>query len=73
MTTFTVNQTYSRLAELDALARLAWAGYSDSLRELEGRAYEDAEQESWTELQATLRALDTERDELISASAPPAA
>ena len=71
MSTFTVNQTYRRLEELDALTRLAWAGYSDSLRDLEGREYEEAEPESWAELQDTLRALDTERGELIGAASPP--
>lgn len=71
MSTVTVNQTYRRLEELDALTRLAWAGYSDSLRDLAGREYEDAEGESWTELQETLHALDTERCELIASSSPP--
>ena len=33
----------------------AWARYRDDLRELEGRAYEDAEDASWDRLQRRLR------------------
>ena len=33
----------------------AWARYQDDLRELEGRAYEEAEHESWDRLQRRLR------------------
>ena len=70
MSTFTVNQTYRRLEELDALTRLAWAGYSDSVRDLGGREYEEAERVSWAELQDTLSALESERGELIGATSP---
>jgi hypothetical protein len=66
MTTFAPRQTDRRLEELDELTREAWAQYSDSTAELEGREYEEAERESWTELQTTLRALDAERSELKS-------
>jgi hypothetical protein len=41
--------------------RNAWIRYSESLRDLEGRDYEDAETESWAELQRDLRAIDAER------------
>jgi hypothetical protein len=41
--------------------RDAWIRYSESLRDLEGREYEDAETESWAELQRDLRAIDAER------------
>jgi hypothetical protein len=34
--------------------REAWAAYSEDLRELEGRAYEDAEDEAWSRLQRRL-------------------
>jgi hypothetical protein len=33
----------------------AWARYRDDLRELDGRAYEDAEDASWDRLQHRLR------------------
>jgi hypothetical protein len=41
--------------------REAWARYSGSLRDLDGRDYEDAETEAWAELQRDLRAIDAER------------
>lgn len=69
MTTFAPNQTDRRLEELDIVTRDAWAHYSDSVRELAGREYEEAERESWAELQATLRAVDAERDELAASAA----
>jgi hypothetical protein len=53
--------TARRLAELDALTRSAWTAYRDDGRDLEGRAYEDAEAAAWDQLQATLRELDAER------------
>ena len=37
--------------------RRAWRGYADSLRGLEGPEYDQAEEEAWEQLQATLRAL----------------
>ena len=39
----------------------AWSRYSASLRELEGRDYDDAETQAWAELQRHLRAIDAER------------
>ena len=41
-------------AELAARTREAWTQYRESLRELEGRDYEDAEKVSWARLQAAL-------------------
>jgi hypothetical protein len=38
-----------------AAEQAAWARYQDDLRELEGRAYEDAEDASWDRLQRRLR------------------
>jgi hypothetical protein len=66
VTTFAPHQTVRRLEELDELTRDAWAYYHVSIRELEGREYDDAERASWAELQATLRALGTERDALLA-------
>jgi hypothetical protein len=51
----------ARLDELDERTRSAWSAYSDSLRSLQGREYEEAEHESWERLQAELRDLDGER------------
>jgi hypothetical protein len=48
-------------AELREREREAWLRYSMTLRELEGRDYEDAETEAWAELQRDLRAIDAAR------------
>ena len=37
--------------------REAWEAYCDSLRDLDGAVYEEAERESWARLQGTLREL----------------
>lgn len=37
--------------------RRAWSDYADRLRGLEGAEYDQAEQEAWEHLQATLQAL----------------
>jgi hypothetical protein len=47
--------------ELAERQRAAWSRYTDSLRDLDGRAYEDAEAASWAELQRTLHQIDAER------------
>jgi len=47
--------------ELREREREAWSRYSASLRELEGRDYEDAETEAWAELQRDLRVIDAAR------------
>jgi hypothetical protein len=41
-------------ATLDALTLEAWQRYSEALREMTGRAYEDAEDEAWETLQVEL-------------------
>jgi hypothetical protein len=58
-----------RLQELEADTRLAWSTYSERLRELSGDEYERVESESWTELQAELRRLEREREELMAGAA----
>ena len=57
MTTITPN----RLEELAELEREAWTDYRESLRDLEGRHYEEAEAASWDELQKMLAEIDAER------------
>jgi hypothetical protein len=59
MTTIAPRQ--DREAALQERERTAWSRYSGSLRELEGRDYENAETEAWAELQRDLRAIDAER------------
>jgi hypothetical protein len=65
MTTLTQSQVNRKLAELELLAQEAWLDYRDSLRELAGREYEDAEDQSWLRLQERLRELDSERQLLV--------
>jgi hypothetical protein len=57
MTTYAPNLE----AELREREREAWSRYSSTLRELQGRDYEDAETEAWAELQRDLRAIDAAR------------
>jgi hypothetical protein len=67
MPTFISDQEARKLADIEARERAAWVSYNDSLRELRGRDYEDAEDRSWDRLQKTLRQLDDERQLLASA------
>jgi len=57
------------LEELDERTQDAWAVYSDSLRDLTGRAYDEAEPEAWDHLQRRLRELEGLRAELLAAHA----
>ena len=50
-----------KLRELDDDTRRAWSAYSERLRELTGDEYERVEDESWQELQRTLRSLERRR------------
>jgi hypothetical protein len=59
MTTYAPRQDLE--AALQERERDAWSRYSASVRELEGRDYEDAETAAWAELQRDLRAIDAER------------
>ncbi len=61
MTTYISDQQAQRLAEIDSRTREAWTEYTEELRELEGRDYEEAEDESWDRLQTRLKQLDGER------------
>lgn len=55
--------TPNRLEELAELEREAWSEYRESLRGLEGRAYDEAETAAWDDLQALLGEVAAERDE----------
>ena len=67
MTTFISDQQARKLADIEARKGQAWASYNESLRELSGQDYEDAEDRSWDRLQETLRQLDEERQLLADA------
>ncbi len=53
------------LEEIDERTFHAWTVYRDSLRELTGRAYDEAEHRSWERLQRRLRQLEQRRAELV--------
>jgi hypothetical protein len=57
----------AQLADIQARTRQAWATYTETLRELQGKPYEDAEDESWDRLQKTLTLLEEERRLLAGA------
>lgn len=59
MTTFATDRTQERLAQRE---RDAWSRYSDRLTDLHGDPYDDAERDSWAELQADLRLIAADRD-----------
>ena len=61
MTTYISDHRARRLADIDARERQAWVTYSDSLRGLQGRDYEETEDQSWDRLQSRLRELEDER------------
>jgi hypothetical protein len=61
MTTFISDQQAQRLADIDLRTREAWVEYNEELRELQGRDYEEAEDQSWDRLQKTLKHLGDER------------
>jgi hypothetical protein len=61
MTTYISDQQAQRLADIESRTRQAWADYTDGLRELEGRDYEEAEDQAWDRLQKRLKQLDDER------------
>jgi len=56
MTTFTPHDS-----TLDERTRKAWGAYRDALLELDGRAYDAAEGESWDRLQEALRDIEADR------------
>jgi hypothetical protein len=54
------------LEEIDERTLHAWTAYRDSLRDLTGREYDEAEHHSWERLQRKLRQLEQCRVELAS-------
>ncbi|MFL5885319.1 MAG: hypothetical protein ACJ77M_09640 [Thermoleophilaceae bacterium] len=61
MTTYISDQQARKIADIDERTREAWTAYNDSLRDLRGRDYEEAEDQSWNRLQKRLKQLDDER------------
>jgi len=57
-----------QLRELDDGTRRAWMAYNDRLRDLDGEEYEQAETQSWMELQTELRRLERRRASLTRTS-----
>ena len=65
MTAFTQEQATRKLEEIDVRTKQAWAAYNESIRDLAGREYEDAEGQSWDRLQKRLSELDGERQLVV--------
>jgi hypothetical protein len=65
VTALTHEQVTRKLTEIDARTKQAWAAYNDSLRDLDGREYEEAEGQSWDRLQKRLQELDGERQLVV--------
>ena len=61
MATYISDQQARRLSEIDARTQQAWAEYTEELRDLQGRDYEEAEDKAWDRLQEMLSRLDDER------------
>ena len=61
MATSTPEASTRKLMDIEARVHGAWATYREALRGLEGRRYEDAEDESWHRLQNQLDELAEER------------
>lgn len=61
--TTTVSDT-EKLRELDEWTRRAWIAYNERLRDLAGDEYEQAESDSWSELQRELERLGRRRASL---------
>ena len=54
------------MEEIDERTLHAWTMYRDSLRELSGREYDEAEHRSWERLQRKLQQLEQRRAELAA-------
>ena len=61
MTTYISDQQAQRIADIESRERKAWADYSQELRDLSGRDYEEAEDQAWARLQKRLKQLVDER------------
>jgi len=66
MTTAAPRDIQATLDELAERTQEAWATYRDSLRDLTGRDYDEAEAEAWDQLQSRLRELEGLRADLLT-------
>ena len=69
MTLFAPHETETLLTKLELRKQQAWSAYSRALETLDGNAYDLAERDAWAALQVELRAIDTERSDLLSVTA----
>jgi hypothetical protein len=60
------NEARATLAELDERTQGSWATYRESLRDLSGRDYDEAEARAWERLQRELEAIEELRSELTA-------
>lgn len=69
MALFAPHETDLILAQLDDRTLAAWSTYSDAVRDLDGAEYERAERDAWASLQVELRAIESERCDIVAVSA----
>ena len=60
------DEIQATLEELAERTQDAWTAYSESLRDLTGRDYDEAESDAWDRLQQQLRDLEMLRAELLA-------
>jgi hypothetical protein len=69
MTLFAPHETETLLTKLDMRKLDAWAEYLRALEGLKGPDYDLMERDAWATLQVELRAIESERSDLISVTA----
>jgi hypothetical protein len=69
MTTALDPNARRRLRDLEERTARAWGAYNESLRDLEGDEYRDAETRCWDRLQRKLREVERQRAELMGHTA----
>ena len=69
MALFAPHETDLILAQLDDRERGAWTSYSSAVRGLDGAEYQRAERDAWASLQVELRAIESERSDVVAVSA----
>jgi hypothetical protein len=69
MALFAPHETETMLTKLETRKQAAWATYAQALEALGGLEYDLAERDAWATLQVELRAIDTERSDLLSVTA----
>ena len=72
MTTALDANARRRLRDLDERTVRAWSAYQESLRDLAGAEYDEAETRCWERLQRKLREVERQRAELVGHASPSA-